>query len=852
MIRGLPHSAAAPDMHLLVRSPRPRGARRAAGSLGVAAALALALALAACAGAPPPAALALAPPLPYEAPRVDILDYEVAVDLDHLARQVDGHVDVTFAAWPGRPATELLLDAVSMCITRVSDDQGDDLPYFYDGLRLIVPLPRPLEPNERAVIGIDYHCSPRRGLYFVPPDSRDPGSRWQIWTQGQSQDTRYWVPVWDQLDDRATHTLHATVDGGFITMAAGTLRGSSVDPLSGRRTDTWRMDVSHPISLMTLVAGELEVAELPGGLLPLPVVVEPGALDRALTSLAGTRDALDFIAEYTGRPYPYPKYAQCLVREFIAGGMENISATTLFHELLADPTEAPQIDALDLIVHEAAHMWFGDLVAARDWGHIWLNESLATYVEALYDAHRRGVDGLRQTMLGFQRAAVAAEDEQSRPIVRPWTDPDEMFDDHSYAGGASRLHLLAELLGPEVFQRGVQAYVAAHAEGIVVTDDLQAALEQASGSDLDRFFAQWIFGAGYPRFQLRLLDGADGGPGQARRLLVTQTQGRDGGRPVFRAPVTVAWSRNGVERSRRVLIEQEKVAVELPGDGPLDWVRFDATTTLPARFDLEQDEEMWARQLVGASDGVTRLIAAQWFAGDPSVFAGVREPEFRPAPESRHALEQAARADALPAVRATALRALAAAPDPDDECAALALELARDADPLVRQAAVAALGRHGDHEAIAALLAAVEDRNSSVVAAALGALAEREDPGLLTLCQEVAGRTSQYQLDVAVIGLVASLDDPEARRFLLAAARADPAPAVRAAALSALGGQPDPEDEVWRLAVECLADSSHLVRAAAAGVLGARGDEPSARQLRARLEVECDASVRAALSEALR
>ena len=836
-------------MHSLARSPRRRGALRAAGSLGAAATLALALG--ACASAPP-APAALAPPLPYEAPRVDILDYEVAVDLDHRARQVDGHVDVTFAAWPGRPASELVLDAVAMSITRVANDQGEDLPWRYDGLRLSVALPRPLEPDERAVIGIDYRCSPRRGLYFVPPDSRDPGRRWQVWTQGQAQDTRYWVPVWDQLDDRATHTLHATVDGGFITMAAGTRRGSSTDPLTGRRTDTWRMDVPHPVSLITLVAGELEVAELPGGPLPLPVVVEPGAMDRARTALAATRDVLDFIGAYTARPYPYPKYAQCLVKEFMAGGMENISATTLFHEILADPAEAPQIDGLDLVVHEAAHMWFGDLVGARDWGHIWLNESLATYVEALYEARLRGVDGLRQTMLRFQRAAVAAEDEQSHPIVRPWTDPDEMFDEHSYAGGASRLHLLAELLGPDVFQRGVQAYVAAHAEDIVVTDDLQAALEQASGSDLERFFEQWIHGAGYPCFELRLLDGAGGGADRARRLLVTQTQGRRGWRSVFRVPVTVAWSRSGVEQSRRVLIEQEKVSVELPGDGPLDWVRFDATTTLPARFDLEQDEAMWARQLAGASDGVTRLIAAQWFAGDPAVLATPREPEFSPAPESRLALAQAARADALPAVRATALAALAAAPGPDDECAALALELARDADALVRQAAVAALGRHGDHQAIAALLAATEDQNSAVAAAALGALAEREDPGLLTLCQEVAGRTSQHQLDVAVIGLVAGLDDPEARRFLLAAARAEPAPAVRAAALRSLGGQPDPQDEVWRLAVEGLADTSRLVRAAAAAVLGARGDEPSARQLRARLEVECDAGVRTALSDALR
>jgi aminopeptidase N len=372
--------------------------------------------------------------------------------------------------------------------------------------------------------------------------------------------------------------------------------------------------------------------------------------------------------------------------------MENISATTLFHELLADPADAPQLDALELVAHEAAHMWFGDLVGCRDWGHIWLNEGFATYLTALYIEHIGGRDEFRQALLAIQRGAVAAEDAHSRPIVREdWTDPDEMFDDHAYPGGASRLHLLAEVLGPDVFRRGVQRYVAEHAAGIVDTGDLRAALEAESGSDLDRFFEQWVTGAGYPCFELRLAGGGD--PQGARRLLVTQTQGRRGWRAAFRVPVTVAWSRGGVESSRRVLVERERVALELPGEGPLDWVRFDATTSLPARFDLEQDEAMWATQLRRASDGVTRLLAAQWFAGDPAVRAAPREAGATLTLRSRQALEQAARADQLPAVRATALRALAAEPAGDGDCARLAFELSQVKDPITREAAIAALGR---------------------------------------------------------------------------------------------------------------------------------------------------------------
>lgn len=813
-------------------------------------AIALGAALFACA-APAPT---LAPPLPYEPPRVDVLDYDVSVDLDHLARRVTGHVDVTFAALADRPATELVLDAVEMSIARATDDQGDELPFAYDGRRLTVTLAAPLPPGATGIVGVDYACSPRKGLYFVAPSAIDPDRPWQIWTQGQAQDTRYWVPVWDQLDDRATHSLHVTVDDDFITMAAGTQTGSVRDSRV-RRTDSWRMDTPHPTSLMTVVAGGFAVEDLPGGPLPLPVVVEPAGLARARVALAPTRTILDFYADYTACPYPYRKYAQCLVKEFTAGGMENISATTLFHEMLAFPEDKPQIDAFDLVAHEAAHMWFGDLVGCRDWGHIWLNEGFATYLTALCAEHLGDLDDFRQTMLANQRGAVAAEDAKSRPIVtEDWTDPDELFDDHAYPGGASRLHLLAEALGPDVFRRGVQRYVAEHAAGIVVTDDLKAALEAESGSDLDRFFEQWLTGAGYPCFELRLAGG--GAPEGARRLLVTQTQGRRGWREVFRVPVTVAWSRGGVESSRRVLVERERVAVELPGEGPLDWVRFDATTSLPARFDLEQGEAMWAAQLAHASDGVTRLLAAQWFAGDPAVLTTPRGAGWTLAPSSRQALTEAARHDKLAAVRATALHALAAVPaaaGEADDCAQLALELEKETDPLVREAAVAALGTHGDELVVPLLVFATRDANSSVAAAALGALAERGYPRLFAVCQEVADRTKQYQLDEAVVNLVSGLqDEPQSLDFLLAAARSEPVPAVRATALRALALRPDPDGAIGRLLVEALGDDSHVVRAAAASVLGARGDQLSDRQLQARLEVESDVSVRAALLEALR
>jgi aminopeptidase N len=839
---------------------------------------AILLLLAAC-GAPP-ALRAPYAPLPYRPPAVDVLDYDVAVDIRHRAGFVDGHVDVLFAALAGGPTTELGLDAVDMDVSGVWDEMGRELSFRNDGRTLRIELAEPLAPGARAVVGIDYTCSPRRGMYFVGPTAADPGVSWQVWTQGQTQDTRHWFPCWDQLDDLATHTLRVTVDGGFRTMAAGTLEHSVVSRATGRRTDTWRMDVPHAVSLVTLVAGALAHGELPSRDVPLPVVAEHDMLPHALRNLAVTADALDFLAEYTGRPYPYPKYAQCCVKEFRAGGMENVSATTLYHEGLHDPAHDPQASAVDLVVHEVAHQWFGDLIGCRDWGEVWLNEGLATYAEALWFGHAEGPERMAWWLLRQQRQGVDAELAHSRPIVwHGWTDPDEMFDGHAYPAAAMRLHLLADVLGADVFREGVRRYVAEHASKVVVTADLRAAFEAASGRDLRRFFDEWLLGPGFPEFVVDVTTGEAGQP----VVRAEQVQSGRGWREVFHLPVTVAWSRGGVEHVARLDVARRVETLQLGGDGALDWVRFDAGTTVPGTVDLAQPEASWRRQLASARNAITRLLAAEWFAHSP----WVRRRDEAPAPagpEALAALRRAATEDASVPVRVAAIEALSVqadaaraadtadtagpgdaadaavadvadvADDADDaENAALLLALLGDDDARVRAAAAAALADCGDDAVLPGLVAAVEDTNQSVAAAALWALAERGYPGTFSLCEAVAARTQEHRLDRAVVRIVAGLEDEDrALPFLTAAARYEPVPRVRAAAVEALAGRDDPYGTWLSELTAALHDPSFLVRAAAAGALGRRGDAAAREQLRARAAVECDASVLGALDAALR
>jgi len=810
--------------------------RQSRAALGI-----LALLLAAACGAPA-ATLRGIPHVPDRQPLVDITHYDIAVDLHHESGLVDGHVDVSFQALPDRPATMLVLDAAEMQISSVTDDQGRELEYAQGRLAVEIRLAEALAPGQSAVVGIDYRAYPRRGLFFVAPNASDPDRPWQIWTQGQMHDTRHWMPVWDLPNDRATHTLAITVPSHFMTLAGGTRRSSIEHKRRGRRTDTWEMKTPHSSYLITLVAGELAEFDLGDGEVPLPVVAERSVLDHARANLDDTADMLAYFGEVTGRAYPYPKYAQVCVKEYTGGGMENISATTLTHDTLHDPADEPQVDSVDLLAHEAAHQWFGDLLTCRDWGHLWLNEGFATYYEALYMGRLYGDERFGTVMLGNQRAVVRDEKSNPHPIVwHGFENPDDMFDDHSYPGGASRLHLLSELLGADVFQRGVEHYVEKHDADVVVTDDFRVAMEEATGVPLQQFFDEWLYDGGFPKFRVTI--------GPQAVLHVEQTQGEDGMRDVFHLPVIVAWSRGGREHSRRIDVDERIESLPLVGTGQLDWVRFDSTTVVPGEIDLAQSEAMWRNQLRDAKDGMARLIAAQWFAKSRSVHWRPA-PDWTPSDDSIAALVAAVGQDPFRDVRGTAVRALALT---DHEHAAPTLMAAlTDPDGIVRAAAANGLADVGGDEVLSALTNAADDSNGTVVGQALGSLSDRGFPGTFGMCAERFAATDRMRLKRDIVYVVSGLDDePRALPFLLGAAARGADERVREAAISTLPRQGNPNGVVFRRLCEWLHDGSYRVRRAAAGALRQMGDPRAVPHLRARADIEVEPQVLSALERAL-
>ncbi len=771
--------------------------------------------------------------------------------MDHRAGYVEGTVDVNFAAHDGRAATMLVLDAVNMDIESVLDNEGHRLDWALDNSQLSIRLAEPLPPGHQTTVSVKYSCFPRQGLYFIHPD---PSAAWHLWTQGESEDTRHWVPVWDQPNDRATHRLHLTVDSRFVTMGAGKLESSDEHPKEGTRTDVWYMATPHVSYLITFVAGDYAVGSLQGSHIPLPVLTEKEHLETSLINFTDTANMMDYFEEVIGYPYPYSKYAQTCVRQFVAGGMENISATTLYYEAIHHPEDEPQQDMRSLLAHELAHQWYGDLLTCSSWSHIWLNEGFATFFEDLWMGDFYGPDHYRWRMYNNQRAYIEEELEHSHPIVwDTWERPDDVFDNHAYPGGSARLNLLRTLLGDDAFFDGITHYTKSRAEQVVDTSDFQQAMEETTDVDLDLFFEEWIYEPGFPVIKAHLsassrkISTSQRGHGAVSVSLVIEQIQKEkwGWRAVFHAPVAVAWSRGGVEHQTSIELDQRVMEVPLPGAGPLDWVRFDAETVLPMVLDFSQSESMWRNQLTSASDALTRLVAAEQFAALPQ--------GLHPNPDSIAALQAAAKHDAFTPTRVTAIQALTGLHH--READTLLQELILDEDPEVREAAASALAEVTDVHVAPLLFKAAEDSNASVVSASIGALVDREHPASFTLLSDKAKRADplRWRLTRDLVVLSPETGHRDVLPFLIGMAKEHTSADVRGAAFETLVQLDDPDhrDLILAQLAEGLYDRSYGAREQAAYALGELGDKRARLLLEGRAQVEAYPQVLRAISQAL-
>jgi aminopeptidase N len=711
-------------------------------------------------------------PLPGDPPQyardrsfaVEHLTLRVRLDLD--ARSVSG--EATLAVRRIDPhARELALDAVSfeaLGVARVDDGGTAHAATFrYDGESLRVDL-GDVGDGATTTLTVRWNCTPRRGLYFLGPDAAVPSRPRQVWSQGQDQDNRHWFPCLDHPGVRARTDVVVTVPAGLFALSNGLLV-SRTENADATVAFHWRLAEPHPAYLVMLAVADFEEEHDEVDGLPVSYFALRGSGAHLRRSLGRTPEMIRLFSQRLATPFPWEKYAQVVVSDFIFGGMENTSATTLYERALVDERAALDADTDALVAHELAHQWFGDLLTCREWTHAWLNEGFATYFEHVWREH---CDGRDDYLYEIEHGLDAWSDEDGaryrRAVVdNRWAAPIDLFDRHLYQKGGVVLHALRERLGEEPFWRGVRLYVARHRGGPVETRDFLRAMEDATGRSLEAFFEQWILRPGMPSLALSA-------SWEAGVLALTIEQRGE----VFHAelPVDVVTA-SGTMR-HRVTLRAAKETYSLACASAPSRVVVDPDIALPGRVDNGLSTAWLVAQL--ASD---ERAAPRWRAA--------RALGRRNVPEAVRALASALTGDAFWGVRAECAGALAEQRSQAALDALLAAPV--DGDPRVRRVVVRALGAFRDGRAADRLLADLDRDEPSwlVEAERLRGLGRTRDPRAFAPLVAALSRTSWSDvLRTGALDGLAALRDARVLPHLLEHVRYGTPSASRRAALAGL------------------------------------------------------------------
>ncbi len=749
---------------------------------------------------------ALAEAKPHFAPDrpCDVSHIALTLQLDIVGQAVTGTCATTIRAVQ-ETVSGLTLDAVDLQVTQVRQVGGAVLPYTYDGQRLHMTFPTPLARDTSATVAVDYHVSkPRAGLYFIAPDAAYPHKPVQVWTQCQDEDARYWFPCFDAPNEKATTEMTVTVPQPYFVLSNGALLSTTPDEAAGTITYHWLQDQPHTTYLMTMVVGEFsERTELVNGL-PVQWYVTPGREDDGQRAFGDTPEMVRFFSDKLRVPYPWNKYAQVAVNDFIFGGMENTSATTQTDLTLHDARAHLDFSSNGLVAHELAHQWFGDLLTCKHWSHAWLNEGFATYFDALFHEHHQGQDAFRYYMHQNARTYFREDAEvYRRPIVtNVYQEPIDLFDHHLYEKGALVLHMLRYVLGEEAFWHSLEHYLTVNRHQVVETVDLERAIEAATGRNLQRFFQQWIYQGGHPEYEVTY---AWEEASHLATVTVKQTQ-KTGTEhnvetPLFDMPVTLLFALPDGEQRFPLRVHEQLHTFHLVLPAAPRWLSFDPGNAILKRLKLKLPKDLLIAQLQHDPDIMGRIYAAEAVGELGSL-------------EAVASLRQALEHEAFWGVQAEIARILGKLHTP----AALEALLANVAlsHPKARRAVVTALGEFKEERAATALGSVLQHGDASyfVESEAAAALGKTRQATALEILQQATAKTSWNEtIRNGVFRGLAELHEESTIPVLQAFTAYGQPPLARYAALRALGvigGEKDPAPEAIVDTLTAMLDEEHV------------------------------------------
>jgi aminopeptidase N len=736
-------------------------------------------------------------------------NYKLALRFDEPKGEVFGDEVVTIR--PFQPhlrkfylnSSELTIDAVTLEQTR-----GAAVPLTHEAQdpQLWITLDHDYDETSVLRIRIVYHGFPRTGLFFVNPTASYPKWPQEVFSQGEPELNHYWFPCWDYPNDMATSETVTTVPDGQSVVSNGKL--VKVTRSAGQVTYDWVESIPHSSYLVSVAAGPWRKFSDKYKDKPVDYYVAD-TVDEATArrSFHLTPDMIDFFSRATGVDYPYEQYAQTTVQNYMFGGQENVSATTLTEATLHDQRADQDYPSTILVGHELGQHWFGDYVQGRDWANIWLNEGFATYLTALYTQHHEGNDAYRFEIYNDQLAEQAEDhDSYRRPIVdRHYSDPLDMFDATTHEKGAAVLDMLRYVVDGtesasqpasqnEVLFRALHHYLTAHHAQTADTPELIESIRDATGEELGWFFREWVFHSGRPEYRVEASYDE-----KTEKVTVIQAQQISAETPVFEMPIELAfYGANGESRKVQVRDNSQRQEFEIPLDFEPQWVDFDPDNFIDKTVQFDEPVSMLIAQAEKDPAMMSRLWAAQRLGTGSLENLDARV----------EALAHVLGNDRFYGVRAVAATSLGLIGG--GKAKAALIPALRQPDSRVREAIIGALGNFPKDQAIYSVLvnALHDDSSYAVQAAVAKALGKSGVPQAFDILRAQAMANPERHVMRATLAGLAATKDARAAEILLAQAQPGVPEPVR---LSALGGLQSLKETV---AQNHLTELIEVVRAA--------------------------------------
>lgn len=552
--------------------------------------------------------------IPREHP-VDFQKLRLEVRFDTLAGIVKGRVEHTFTVLQQR-VDSIVFDAVKISIKQAMLN-GRPARYRSTDTSVIVYCEPPLQWDSKGSVQFTYEATPRKGIYFVGWNERSGKMPRQIWTQGQAADNRHWIPMYDDANDKMITEAVITFDSTYTVVSNGDLK-SVVTNSDGSRTWEYGMRKPHSTYLMMIAIGKFGVTkDTSASGVPMEMYWYADRPQMAEPTYRMSVEAMDFLEQRIGVPYPWGVYRQVPVADFIFGAMENTTATIFGDFYQVDARGFLDRSYVRTNVHELTHQWYGDLVTGRSLAHLWLQESFATFYPYLFAERYYGEDEAQWDRRGMQNRALAAGEKNRLPIVHP-----EAGGDRVYPKGAVVLDMMRHAYGDSALHRVLRSYLNAHAFGNVETNDLYQAYQDVLGIAPYQFFKQWLYQGGEPHFKITVgtsLTSGLQGASTATVVNVEQIHPVDDLTGYFTVPVTISVHYDdGSLDSVRTTVSGPHASVRIPNAGgkKIGFILFDPGSTVLKKVTFAKDRQTLLAQVRKAPKMIDRYDALVELAKD--------------------------------------------------------------------------------------------------------------------------------------------------------------------------------------------------------------------------------------------